>query len=450
MIGSAGKSIVLRKNKLKRLLALALIGQVLLTGCATERRISRNLTQLFAGSSILKQHHAGFALYDMAAGKMLFAHHADKYFIPASNTKLFTFYAGLKMISDSIPSLRYVERGDSLIFWATGDPSFLHSKLKGTKAAEFLRNSSKNLFFAPGRYTGEVYGTGWSWDDYNDDYQAEINELPLMDNLLQVEVDQYGLTARPAVLRDCIKPDSLSAQKNFRVTRDLKANLFQYPAVPFPAKFSQRIPYKVSLPLSLCLLSDTLNKRLGVVQLKMPADAKTIYNLKIDSVLKEMMLPSDNFIAEQLLLVYASQLGDTLNAKKTIAYMEEQYLNELPDKPRWVDGSGLSRYNLLTPRDIIKLLDLIYLTLNDPPRLFKMLPAGGKSGTLKNVYPKTDQPFIFAKTGSLSGVHNQSGYVLTKKGKTYIFSFMNNNFVVPTSKVRTEIARIMTYIHDKF
>jgi len=99
---------------------------------------------------------------------------------------------------------------------------------------------------------------------------------------------------------------------------------------------------------------------------------------------------------------------------------------------------------------MVKLLELIYKEVNDPQRLFSMLPAGGKNGTLRNAYPKTSQPFVFGKTGTLSGVHNQSGYVVTKKGKTYIFSFMNNNFVIPTGDVRREMVRIMTYIHDKF
>lgn len=99
---------------------------------------------------------------------------------------------------------------------------------------------------------------------------------------------------------------------------------------------------------------------------------------------------------------------------------------------------------------MIKVLNLIYEEVNNPARLFDMLPAGGKTGTLKNAYPKTDTPFVFGKTGSLTGVHNQSGYILTKKGKTYVYSFMNNNFVNPTAAVRNEMARIVTYIHENF
>ena len=122
----------------------------------------------------------------------------------------------------------------------------------------------------------------------------------------------------------------------------------------------------------------------------------------------------------------------------------------MPDKVKWADGSGLSRKNLFTQRDNVYILDSIYRLVNNPEKLFGLLPAGGKSGTLKNAYPKTDKPFVFGKTGSLGGVHNQSGYVITKKGKTYIYSFMNNSFVKPTAEVRAEMVRIITYIHNTF
>lgn len=429
---------------------LAVFGLIFLMSCSTERQVSKSLKKVFTLSEVLKQYYVGFALYDMSAKKMLFEQHADQYFTPASNTKLFTFYAGLKMISDSIPSLRYIEEGDSLIFWGTGDPSFLQSKLKGTKAADFLRLSNKKLFYAPGRYTGHFYGSGWQWDDYNDYYQAEINELPIMDNLVSVTIRNGKPVISPGVFKDCFAVDSLSKKNDFIVDRNFIDNQFKYPDISPKEGYRQQIPYKVSLPTTLSLLSDTLHKQVTVINRKMPVNAKTIYNLKRDSVLKELMLPSDNFIAEQLLLVYGNQLGEELNTDKVINHVLKNYLSELPDKPIWVDGSGLSRYNLFTPRDMVKVLELIYTEINNPERLYDLLPAGGKSGTLRNAYPKTNQPFVFGKTGSLSGVHNQSGYVLTKSGKTYIFSFMNNNFVVPTTEVRKEMARIMTYIHEKY
>ncbi|RZK81722.1 MAG: peptidase S13 [Pedobacter sp.] len=422
----------------------------LITGCSVNRKISRNLDKVFNESETMSHYQPGFALYDLSKAQMIFERNSDKYFTPASNTKLFTFFAGLKVVPDSIPGLRYIERQDSLIFWGTGDPSFLQSELKSRKVLDFLAASNKKIFFAPGRYTGGFYGAGWQWDDYNDYYQAEINEFPVLDNLVDVKKNGSTLKITPRLFTPVFKIDSTSATKNFRVTRDFLKNEFKYPLQPVPDAYNQKIPFKVDVETTVSILADTLGKPIGQIKMTMPSNAKTIYSSKSDDVLKEMMLPSDNFIAEQLLLVYADKLGLELNADKAIEYVQKEYLGVLPDKFIWADGSGLSRYNLVTPRAIIKLLDMIYKEVNNTGRLYGMLPAGGMSGTLKNAYPKTDKPFVFGKTGSLANVHNQSGYVVTKSGKTFLFSFMNNNYTQPTAEIRKEMVRIMTLIHEKY
>ncbi|RQO67915.1 peptidase S13 [Pedobacter sp. KBW06] len=443
------------KNKIyifnKGTVLVALLISILLLGaCSTERRLSSSLKRNFKHSKILKGNAVGFVLYDPVNRKQVFEKDGSRYFIPASNTKLLTFYAALKMLGDSVPSLRYVERNDSLIFWGTGDPSFLQSRLKSGHALDFLKATNRKIFFAPGRYTGLPYGKGWSWDDYNDYYQAEINEFPIMDNLLSFKMRNGAIQIQPKEFKDCFIADSSNSSQPFKIQRKLTENLFIHPVGKPPEGFSQEVPYRLSIAMTLALLSDTLHRPVGLVHMAMPEDAKTCYNVGTRVVLKEMLQPSDNFIAEQLLLVCSNKLGDELSTEKTIKYVLKTYLPALPDSAVWVDGSGLSRMNLFTPRDIAMVLNLIYEEVNDQKLLFSLLPAGGKSGTLKNAYPKTETPYVFGKTGTLSNVHNQSGYVLTKKGKVYIYSFMNNNFVVPVSTIRNEIGRIITGIHEKF
>jgi len=429
---------------------IALSVCIFLPGCGLNTMISGNVSRNLRHSEILEHHYVGLAVYSLADHKMVFAQNADKYFTPASNTKLFTFYGGLKMIKDRLPALRYIERGDSLIFWGTGDPSFLQTKLKGNDAYQFLKQSNKQLFLANGRYLEGVYGKGWAWDDYNDYYLAEINELPVMDNLVSITVPQACAVIRPKLFRDSFVLDSSVKDAPYKVTRDFNGNRFRYPPTVPPAGFEQQVPYKVDLRITAALLADTLKRPVGLIGMEMPAEAKTVYGLHKDSVLKEMMLPSDNFIAEQLLLVYSDQLGKELSTEKAIDHIQRTYLSGLSAKPVWVDGSGLSRYNLVTPADLVSLLEMIYTEVGDRKRLFALLPAGGKTGTLKNAYPKTDQPYVFGKTGSLSNVYNQSGYLVTKKGRIYIFSFMNNNFVDPTSEVRKAMAGLMTELYNKF
>ncbi|MDB5023129.1 MAG: peptidase [Mucilaginibacter sp.] len=412
----------------------------------------RKIRKLFKHSLIVKDHFTGFALYDLDAQKTIYELNADKYFTPASNTKLFTFYTCLKMLGDSIPALKYIIRHDSLIFWGTGDPSFLHSALKGVNGFNLLKNSDKKLFFSSGQYQNDFYRTGWAWDDYNDYYQAEITELPIEDNVAVLFADKSGaLQITPSGLKEYLKCDSSYKPASFKVQREFLNNSFIYPAMQIPANYRKEIPWKTSTALTLSLLQDTLKKEIAEIHLPLSDDVKTIFDANADTVYKRMLQPSDNFIAEQLLLVCSAVKFKTLNADSVIAYSKAHYLNDLPDVPQWVDGSGLSRFNLFTPRSIVMLLCKISDEMKNDNLLHSLLPAGGVAGTIKSAY-KTDngQPFVWAKTGSLSNNHNQSGYLITRKGKRLAFSFMNNNFTRPARQIRDEMVRIITYIHDNF
>ncbi|RAJ34301.1 D-alanyl-D-alanine carboxypeptidase [Pedobacter cryoconitis] len=428
----------------------ALLILLFLESCTVQQRLAKDVSYFLRDSPVLNDHLVGFALSGLDQQGMIYEKNADKYFIPASNTKLYTFYAGLKMIPDSIPSIRYITRGDSLIFWGTGDPSFLKRGMQGAHTFKFLSTSTKQLFFAPGRYTGNAYGQGWAWDDYNDDTQAEITELPMLDNLAAFSNENGRMTVDLHHFNDCLVKDSLNHQKEFIVVRKLATNEFNYPSGVIPTGFTQLIPYKTSTLTTLNLLRDTLGRDVQLIQLEMPATAKTIYNSRSEDIFREMLLPSDNFIAEQLLLVYANQFQQKLSSTDAIRYILNKYLKDLPDRPRWVDGSGVSRMNLFSPRDMIMLLQLINKEVNNREKLFSMLPAGGLRGTLKNAYPKTDHPFVFAKTGTFSNNYNQSGYIVTKKGKILVFSFMNNNFMGPIKELKAEMAKLMGHIHDQY
>ncbi|CAN0481010.1 unnamed protein product, partial [Phaeothamnion confervicola] len=195
------------------------------------------------------------------------------------------------------------------------------------------------------------------------------------------------------------------------------------------------------------LLSDTLLKDVTVINRKLSTAAKTLYSIPADTLYKELMQESDNFIAEQLLLICAGVLSDSLKPEIAINYMKKNYLLDLPDEPIWVDGSGLSRYNLFTPRSIVKLWEKISERV-PRARLFPLLAIGGKTGTVKKYY-KNEPPYLYGKTGTLTNNHSLSGHLVTRKGRTLIFSFMNNNHPAQTSVVRQEMETILKqlYLH---
>jgi D-alanyl-D-alanine carboxypeptidase/D-alanyl-D-alanine-endopeptidase (penicillin-binding protein 4) len=148
------------------------------------------------------------------------------------------------------------------------------------------------------------------------------------------------------------------------------------------------------------------------------------------------------------MLLYASANGLPLDTELAIEHAIENLLSDLPDRPIWRDGSGLSRYNLFTPRTMVALLDKIYKKVPQE-KLFMILPNGGSTGTLRNLF-KGQESFVYAKTGSLSNNFCLSGYLLTKKGKLLYFSFMNNNYTRSSNEVRQEVARVLTGLHEKY
>jgi len=284
------------------------------------------------------------------------------------------------------------------------------------------------------------FGSGWGWDDYNDYYSAEKAALPVFGNIVRFAGTADGiLKSHPGYFRSGVTTGASGMRSRF--VRDQAHNRFTYypgrPAQPF----TQDVPFHYSVPLAARLLADTLRREVGWVAYRPLPNQQVLYGIRADSLYRQMMQESDNFIAEQLLLMASSHLYDSLSTDAAIRYAKENLLADLPDPPVWVDGSGLSRYNLFTPRTMVALLLKIYRQIPQE-RLFGILPAGGRSGTLRNWYA-ADPPFVFAKTGSLGNVHCLSGYVVNKKGKVLLFSFMHNNYTGSTNDIRREMDKVL-------
>lgn len=429
-----------------RVLLFPLILIWLCVSCSPVSRLG--LKDAFENTETKFQEHTGFMLYDPEKKESIYEFNAAKYFTPASNAKIFTFYASLRILGDSLPALNYIERNDSLIFWGTGDPSFLYKfAFNNDRVFEFLSSTDKKLFFSTSNFHTSHFGDGWAWDDYNSAYSSERSPFPIYGNFFTVERRGSLITVEPPYF-DQFLSVGIRKEKE-EVQRSLNSNEFQF----HPGLIRARtpvwdVPFKVDQQLIATLLSDTLKKIVTPIEMPRPSLAIPFYSVPSDSLYRVMMQDSDNFIAEQLLLVCSDVVRDTLQTEIAIRYTKENYLLDLPDKPIWIDGSGLSRYNLFTPRSIVKLWEKIY-ELRPREELFPLLATGGKNGTVKNWF-KSEQPYIFGKTGTLSNNHSLSGYLVTKSGKTLIFSFMNNNYVVPTAEIRKNMQEILSTIYEKY
>lgn len=101
-----------------------------------------------------------------------------------------------------------------------------------------------------------------------------------------------------------------------------------------------------------------------------------------------------------------------------------------------VDGSGLSRYNFVTPHMLVRILKRMARDPKLGPAFETTLPIGGKDGTLGPRMKGTkSENNVHAKTGSLANVRALSGYVRTADGERIVFSIIANNFNVPTAAI---------------
>ncbi len=420
---------------------------LIFSSCSTTQEIPWDLDKHFNNTEILKQGTHGLAVYDPQENRMIFEYNAEKYFTPASNIKLFTLFTGLKILEDSVPALHYIVKNDSLIFWGTGDPSFLNPDLPTSGVLEFLRDRNEQLFYLPPPQEEKYFGPGWAWDDFNSSYSVERGSFPIYANSVNFRKvpGNPDLMVNPGIFSDSL---SITSPNSFRgIKRDMTRNNFKYDPEVNQDNLNQNVPFKYSSNLVVNVLKDTLKKDITILKdFKPEGIYKTVFSIPVDSMYKRMMEVSDNFIAEQILLLASQKLTDTLSSNIAIDYMLENHLNDLPDDPKWVDGSGLSRYNLVTPRTMVKLLSKIQAEIPQE-RLFNLLATGGVSGTLRNSYV-AEEPYIFAKTGTLRHNHSLSGFLKAKSGKVLLFSFMNSNYTASTNDVKAQMELILREFYE--
>jgi D-alanyl-D-alanine carboxypeptidase/D-alanyl-D-alanine-endopeptidase (penicillin-binding protein 4) len=199
----------------------------------------------------------------------------------------------------------------------------------------------------------------------------------------------------------------------------------------------------------LQLLEDTLHMKIGDwsylhAHTMLP---NVIYSQPTDSLFKPMMHRSDNFFAEQTLLMASNEKLGYMSDRNMIDTLLKTDLKDIPQKPKWVDGSGLSRYNLFTPQSFVYILGKMKNEFGWN-RMKNILPTGGE-GTISSYYKK-DAGFIFAKTGTLSNNCALSGYLITKKNKVLVFSVLANNYQTSATPVRRAVEKFLQYIRDKY
>jgi serine-type D-Ala-D-Ala carboxypeptidase/endopeptidase (penicillin-binding protein 4) len=430
---------------------------ITVVSCSPSKLIAKSAKQNLLNEGGLKTAHVGISVYEPATGKYWYNYQGDKYFVPASNTKLPTCYAAMKYLGDSLVAARFVVTGENVLsVFPSGDPTLLNPEFPYQPLFTMMKHY-RQIRVYDNQWKEERWGSGWAWNDYDASYMAERSMLPIYGNVVQFELRNDTLKNTPKKVSVSALPGlSFSAQsgvihsKRFVVSRRLDDNDFLLSAAN--NSFSRTsVPLRTDLGTVCDLLWDTLKVEVAPSMIAAGYDfnapKRIVHSQPTDSLLRPMMHRSDNFFAEQSLLMVSNEFLGEMNDSKIIDTLLKTDFKNLPQKPRWVDGSGLSRYNLFTPQDFVFILNMMKSDFG-MERIKAILPTGNE-GTLEARFV-ADSNYIFAKTGTLSGVVSLSGFLYTEKNKLLIFSVLVNNHSGSASSIRKDVERFIDGIRKQY
>lgn len=430
----------------------------------------------------LKRSHWGILIKDLSSGETIYSQNAEKYFTPASNIKLFTTGVALtKLGSDFRFRTAIYDDGNGVLrVVGSGDPSLKNPQLQLLSQQLFQSGIKEinKLIADDSSFQGDLINSSWEWEDIQSYYGTQVNSLILNENAISLTLlpqkigDKLQLRwdNSPERYHWKIENNTITTASGIpgfiNIERDLKGQILKIngtlpidappevnaiavfdPARNFLREFRQVLANQGISVKETLINNDHNNNNNNSKEIAVVASPP------LSELLLETNINSNNLYAEVLLRTLAS--NQPLSKHQTTANLGlkiiKETLTDLGIEPQGymiVDGSGLSRKNLLTPTAIVQLLQAME---KSPQKEFfrASLPVSGVSGTLKNRFLNTNAVGIIqAKTGTMTGISNLSGYINSPNYQPLVFSIMVNQYQQPNQVIRTAIDQILVLLTD--
>ena len=419
---------------------------------------------------------------------LLFAHEADRLFTPASNTKILTVLTALLRLGGEFryqTEIAYtgelrddgVLEGD-LVIKGCGDPTLhtgkpfeVHEGVSIQQIVRLIKEQNireiQGNIVADTSYFDELrLGEGWAWDYEWEYYSAQTSPLSLNRGTVLLEYRagaqagdpvEIALTPNTRYVEIISEARTVAAEEGntLEIVRKRGTNTIlvkgglplgeegsQYVTVDEPALYFGTVLKEALAEAGVGLAPDC-----RVLADAAPAAKTGIARLEsapLKEFSKHLNKVSDNHYAEMLLKTLGAIVKGDGSAAAGIAVVQET-LEELGVKGRYAlhDGSGLSPYNLVTPRQILTVLEAM-LEHPEYENLLNSFPIAGVDGTLETRLK--DGPLfqqVKAKTGTLTGVSALSGYATMPNGERIVFSIMGNHYPGETDYLKEQEDRLL-------
>ncbi|GIV15311.1 MAG: D-alanyl-D-alanine carboxypeptidase DacC [Armatimonadota bacterium] len=409
----------------------------------------------------------GILVVSSKDGRTLYEQNADLMLIPASNQKLLTSAAALHRLgADFRFTTRLWAEGEvdslgvlhgDLILQGSGDPTLLLKDIETMAEAverAGIRRVEGCLLYDESTFDGIRRGWDWAWDDEPYYYSPCLSAICVERNAVTVFVSPGEKVGDPPRVRLFPPTDYLLVRNEATtspagtpstiiITREHARNIAivrgQIPLDARPDSARQALSVEEPPRYAMWLLRESLQKR-GITTRyrtalpdRVPEGARLLYthtSPPLSEILPLLNKPSDNLIAECLMRT----LGATVYREGSAAAGERVMLDFLKEAGldlsalNIVDGSGLSRRNQVSARNLVILLR--YMASHPQAKMFlDSLPIAGVDGTLRSRMVNTPaQGKVRAKTGSLGRVSTLSGYLTTQTGEELVFAILMNNY----------------------
>jgi len=392
-------------------------------------------------------------LYDLSEKKNIIAYNEQLLFTPASNVKLLTYLTCLNILEDTITSFKYKSEHDTLFIIPQGDPSFLNDEIDIEQLGfKFIIAQNKNIQIIKNTLhsiNALGLGSGWAWEDSQYGFQSPMSFFPLYGNRVRFtnEENSFYPNINPTYFRSkVIIGDSIHTF----IKRNENKNIFYINDRLIPKSYTIDRPFIPSDLLTISLLRDTIKLPIGIRENHniLTDEWLSFKSLPTDSLYKKMLFESDNHVSEQLLLMCSNTRLGYMNSEDIISYSKDSILHTDNHDIKWVDGSGLSRYNLVSPNIFIDVLKNIYIKAG-MTKIKDLFPVGGDGDTLPSVFHQEDN-WIYAKTGTLNNNFSLSGYIITDNKKVLAFSFLNNHYTTSKQEVTASIYKLLKFIKNNY
>lgn len=410
------------------------------------------------------QVNLGMVVYDLTSDELLYRRNASHLFIPASNMKLFSEAAALMILGPDYHfknqlsiSAGKIHQGileGNIYLKLNGDPSFSRTNLNT------LINSLKNwnihsiqgnVYVDSSVAHVDPYPPGWLTTDLAYSYGAPNAPLMIDANRLTVTVNPGAKLNDPAIIevddgsgsiivnnqthtkaniKECGVGFSLDQNNNLSVHGCLglsQGAIQQQMAIKNPWLYAQAL-------IKNDLLKSDIQLNGQIVLGPTPAGAVLIateQSKAVSELMADTLKPSDNLYADSLYLHAAAKLNGSPVNWNTAEPLIKTFLQAQTGidfrSAVFTDGSGLSRYSLVTPEQTISLLKFLYQRFPLSYEYIAALPVSGRDGTLQKRFRlPTQQGFVRAKTGTMTGINSLSGYLYTSSGHTLAFAMYVN------------------------